>query len=529
MANLVKAFNVLPRIPTWMLCNALGADPVLGCNGFPEGDPLSCVAIAAIAIGFDCWMQVKSPGCVPTSYVDNWEQQFASLRASAVRGLHLDKPGTNSMLLLGLHFHPIHDPDFFAFWHTLLDFRRLQNEQEVQIDLQWVLGELQGRFPPGPLWVFFHGCLRIHWSWNTEQGLLEDRIGFFSLWRISLNELEFRAVFAWQGMICTLCQQRRGFAGLATADAQLSQGSHLQLTDTQRGLLRTAHDGTFFTQDGLKYSTPDGSEACVHCCAADSIDHRIWMCPKFQVVRGQLSDIRPPDCDSLPEWTRLYCWMQAPQEYIPFLQRLQNLRWSRLSQVTRWIYLRTVAVSSHSSRLRLAAWAVVQGHCCESGSSLECLAGGPVHGLWQTSGRAEIIAVLAAVRIGIRSGRRTRIWSDRANVVNKLQMLLEDPASGRPNAHDADLWDLLAIELRREHQITVHKVAAHVDGQVYGPVEEWARCFNDMADQYKEFLVVTDATGRSHRKLHHQAPLHHRRRIFEAEQGTCNPYHSSPF
>ncbi|CAK9057937.1 unnamed protein product [Durusdinium trenchii] len=99
VADLVKAFNVLPRIPTWMLCNAMGlavglirawagaviplrrhfrvrgsvGPAVIGCNGFPEGDPLSCVAMAAIAIGFDCWMQVHVPECVPTSYVDNWE------------------------------------------------------------------------------------------------------------------------------------------------------------------------------------------------------------------------------------------------------------------------------------------------------------------------------------------------------------------------------------------------------------------------------------------------------------------------
>ena len=99
VADLVNAFNVLPRIPTWILCNAMGlADglirawagaviplrrhfrvrgsvgpAVIGCNGFPEGDPLSCVAMAAIAIGFDCWMQVHVPECVPTSYVDNWE------------------------------------------------------------------------------------------------------------------------------------------------------------------------------------------------------------------------------------------------------------------------------------------------------------------------------------------------------------------------------------------------------------------------------------------------------------------------
>lgn len=99
VADLVKAFNVLPRFPTWMLCHALGlADglirawagaviplkrhfrvrgsvgpPVMGSNGFPEGDALSCVAMAAVAIGFDRWMCSSAPASRPTSYVDNWE------------------------------------------------------------------------------------------------------------------------------------------------------------------------------------------------------------------------------------------------------------------------------------------------------------------------------------------------------------------------------------------------------------------------------------------------------------------------
>ena len=166
----------------------------------------------------------------------------------------MDKPGTNATLLLGLHFHPIHDPEFFAFWHTLLDFRRLQNEQEVQIDLHWILSHLQGCFPPGPLWVLFMGCTRLQWSWDVQTGLLRDRIGSFSLWRVSLKELEFRAVLAWQHMVGAICQHRKGFARLAGVDAHLSMGAGLPLTDTQQGLVRTAHAGTFFTQDGLKHS-----------------------------------------------------------------------------------------------------------------------------------------------------------------------------------------------------------------------------------------------------------------------------------
>ena len=106
VADLVKAFNVLPRLPTWMICNELGitvevirawagaviplqrhfrvrgsiGPPVVGCNGFPEGDPLSCVAMAAVAIGFDRWIFTHAPLSCPLSYVDNWEITATSPR-----------------------------------------------------------------------------------------------------------------------------------------------------------------------------------------------------------------------------------------------------------------------------------------------------------------------------------------------------------------------------------------------------------------------------------------------------------------
>ena len=69
-----------------------------------------------------------------------------------------------------------------------------------------------------------------------------------------------------------------------------------------------------------------------------------------------------------------------------------------------------------------------------------------------------------------------------------MKLLLATPALGRPNAHDADLWEQIGLELRREHNITVHKVAAHTGPSVVGPVEDWARNLNDRADfQAKQF------------------------------------------
>lgn len=58
----------------------------------------------------------------------------------------------------------------------------------------------------------------------------------------------------------------------------------------------------------------------------------------------------------------------------------------------------------------------------------------------------------------------------------------------RPNEKDGDLWRLLAVELQQIHAITIHKVAAHVSSAVSGPLEEWAKHYNDLVDAYAKQL-----------------------------------------
>eukprot|EP00438_Fugacium_kawagutii_P022223 Skav203956 [mRNA] locus=scaffold391:472720:477201:+ [translate_table: standard] len=103
-ADLVRCFNRLPRLPLFRLLAHLGVpSPTLvawkaalaslerrfrvladvgeargSCTGFPEGDPLSCLAMLAFNVVFDQYVQVYSPSCVPLSFVDNLQLLAAS-------------------------------------------------------------------------------------------------------------------------------------------------------------------------------------------------------------------------------------------------------------------------------------------------------------------------------------------------------------------------------------------------------------------------------------------------------------------
>lgn len=97
-ADIVKAFNILPRTPACAALKMLGVDHgtllawagalsgfvrhfviqgnfspgVESCNGFPEGCALSCLAMMSLTQLFHRWMLAANTMFKPVSYVDDW-------------------------------------------------------------------------------------------------------------------------------------------------------------------------------------------------------------------------------------------------------------------------------------------------------------------------------------------------------------------------------------------------------------------------------------------------------------------------
>eukprot|EP00435_Cladocopium_sp_Y103_P012608 s4890_g3.t1 len=109
--DLIKCFNRLPRVPLVSLLQHLGlsgfvanawlraldslerrfrilADvgpPRLSETGFPEGDPLSCLAMLGFNMVFDCYVRQYAPACIPWCFVDNL-QLLSTVAASLHTG-----------------------------------------------------------------------------------------------------------------------------------------------------------------------------------------------------------------------------------------------------------------------------------------------------------------------------------------------------------------------------------------------------------------------------------------------------------
>lgn len=99
VADLQKAFNMLPRLVVFELAGHLGlpgpmliawagalsrmkrrfllrgslTKGVLSVTGFPEGCGLSCVAMVIVDFAFHVWQRVFFPLCTALSYVDDWQ------------------------------------------------------------------------------------------------------------------------------------------------------------------------------------------------------------------------------------------------------------------------------------------------------------------------------------------------------------------------------------------------------------------------------------------------------------------------
>ncbi len=106
VADLSKAFNMLPREPIWVALDAMGVPvwfiktwasyvtcqsrrfkirdsvgpPIFSDVGFPEGCALSICSMAIIDALLDCWLRPVHPTVQIVSYVDDWQIMHRSLQ-----------------------------------------------------------------------------------------------------------------------------------------------------------------------------------------------------------------------------------------------------------------------------------------------------------------------------------------------------------------------------------------------------------------------------------------------------------------
>ena len=134
---------------------------------------------------------------------------------------------------------------------------------------------------------------------------------------------------------------------------------------------------------------------------------------------------------------------------------------------------------------------------------------GPLSGITQTAPRAELVAMLCALKWTLQTGQDVVAWCDAAHVVDGVQALLTG-GTVEANRHNADLWCEILSGLQQlpADGFSGRHVPSHLDiSRCDGPYEEWLAKFNSQADTAA--VVANQNRDQAFRELHQRANRRH--------------------
>ena len=444
--------------------------PILARSSAPIWYKLQAVKMAA-------WPKALH-GC------ENYKASFSTtqtLRSKVIQALGWRRAGASPWLRWSLMQDYDLDPEFFQLWCILRSFLRMASTSFL-LQEQWNTfvssAPLHGQ---GPFHSLRQALDLLGWEWLGDLSLIVGPWVFN--WK-DIHEALLRQLlqYSWDDFVLQQLQARRDFQGISSISRRLSfQHSGLNLGD--RALLGTLQDGTFFTawQKGKFDVTQQAF--CSRCGVEDDLAHRCVTCPKYAQIHASFPQsiaswsLEPPAFTQhglLPRNPELTHWMTY---LIGLPDYTEVFHFEPMPGQTYDLFVD----GSHervNEEVSFAAWSVV------SNDLLCILSQGPLHGLIQTINRAELTAVLSALRWKLRARCVLRIWSDSSYVVSNWQHLLR--ARHIP-AHwsNKDLWNqlLLLLDVLDLDTCSIHKVSAHGDYDLAtNPFDEWICTGNDRAD-----------------------------------------------
>lgn len=238
-------------------------------------------------------------------------QAFAQLRSGAMKGLRADAAGANPMVHLGLIEHPSTDPHCWAILQTLRLTRDCGDRTRVEDVMCAIVGG-SDKFPQNSITHTL--CSRLQFlGWNVQaDGAILDMWGSFSLFDISMAELQYRVEMQWPHVVAAQTEHRRCFTGLDRCDAADTRKWLGSLEVSDQGLFRKILNGSHFTQDGKMHCQEVDTDVCEFCACSDSRYHRFWECERFETHRTHLTTSERKCISELPEVLTCAGWSLQP-------------------------------------------------------------------------------------------------------------------------------------------------------------------------------------------------------------------------
>ena len=420
-------------------------------------------------------------------------KHWTRLRTQAMRSLGLEKPNASPMLQLAAEADGS-DPQHFAILCTIRDFRAF-GCTPVQLGSLDKIGagitvHAQGSINA----VLCHRLHQLGWIVGCS-GIVTDSFGSFSLHESNILEINWRVQYAWHKVVSQHVQKRLGFEHFHRVDVGATRRAISKLTALERGGLWPVLNGTGFTHaHAYKWSTT-GSDLCCRCNQPDSLYHRYWTCPWVADLRMEVDPEVRHLIPSLPQCLTVHSWSLQSTCF--------DMWWNTLLAIPDTVEKPLVDLQGDGCldfftdgscfwgdepSWRTAAWSVVLASPCSvtpTAWKAELVGAQPVSGLAQTSFRAELRGLLAALEYTRGTGRPVRIWCDCLGVISRYRLLVHDGLPLKVNNPHHDLWTrvLDLVDELGTNNVQVAKVDAHLDvGATDNLVEAWLIVNNAVAD-----------------------------------------------
>ena len=414
---------------------------------------------------------------------------FTALRAGAMKGIKAEAAAANSMVHLGMIEVPTVDP---CCWSILQTFR-LVRDCGAQPRVESLLVSLTEGASTLPTNCITNTLLqRIQYlGWHVQiDGLLHDMMGPFSLFHVSAAELQFRVECQWPWIVQAAVDHRQCFKGLCHTDPSDTRQWLATLGSSDHALFCKILNGSHITQDGKHHCQEASSDLCPFCPCSDSRFHRFWQCEFFLHHRDQIPQVVLDMVVDLPEALTCSGWSLAPTTRLAWNSYFAHLE-SHEPHARQFtgdldVFTDGSCHNQHCVNARFAGWAVVLAStdAVHDFAGSQILDYGVLPGLLQSSVRAEIYAILRALRITVTHQQCVRLWSDCSFVVRRVRKLLQG-ATIKPNSSHSDLWQEIADCLaHRAGPTCITHVAAHQSEHAATDVlTEWCYRHNALVDK----------------------------------------------
>lgn len=403
--------------------------------------------------------------------------------------MRVNRKGGNPQLHLATY--PLRvDPECWCILLTFKDARAFAHSDVFRQDL--VRYASRSKRSNGPIGVLVARADRLGWQLQMD-GRFQDSIGCFDLLSCAWEQVLIRVRIAWAAVIGAEVFHRSSLDGCHQTDLLELHRVLEKLDVTDQALYRNHLDGTLFTQCGRAHFEEENEGKCPWCPAKDGFYHRAWECPFFQNDRADVPEDVMQQIPRLPRCLTCHGWPVRVAKMDEWLGMLELIPEPDLSAVAVQqspsmvnLFVDGSCQRSEEPSMRLASWAVTQAETIP-GLTNTLLAAGPVPGMIQSAYRAELWALVSAVRIVLQAGVTATAWSDNAAVVDGFRKLLRRrrQLKLKPSIAHFDLWTTLVgmIENLRPNQIKMVKVVSHGDVTLSkNDLEVWGFYHNSLTD-----------------------------------------------